>query len=87
MDWIGLEAQIDPGEIVLTSGLGGRFPEDLVIGEVIEVERREADLFQSATIQPAVDFESLETTFVITDFRTVDTSIFDDIPGDLDTGP
>ena len=87
MDWIGLEAQIDPGEIVLTSGLGGRFPEDLVIGEVIEVERREADLFQSATIQPAVDFESLETIFVITDFRTVDTSIFDNIPGDLNTGP
>jgi rod shape-determining protein MreC len=83
MDWIGLETQIEPGEVVLTSGLGGRFPEDMVIGEVIEVERREADLFQSATIQPAVDFDSLEMVFIITDFRAVDTSIFDAAQEDL----
>lgn len=87
MDWIGLESQIDPGEVVLTSGLGGRFPEDMVIGQVIEVERREADLFQRATIQPVVDFDSLEMVFVITDFRAVDTSIFDTVQDDLTTGP
>ncbi len=87
MDWIDLEAQIEPGEVVLTSGLGGRFPEDMVVGRIIEVERREADLFQRAIIQPAVDFDSLEMIFIITDFRTIDTSIFDTIPEDLSTNP
>ena len=87
MDWIGLESQIEPGEVVLTSGLGGRFPEDMVIGEVMEVERREADLFQRATIQPAVDFDSLEMVFIITDFRAVDTSIFEAAEEDLTTEP
>ncbi|MGB3713080.1 MAG: rod shape-determining protein MreC [Candidatus Promineifilaceae bacterium] len=87
MDWIDLESQIDPGEVVLTSGLGGRFPEDMVIGRIIEVERHEADLFQRAIIQPVVDFDSLEMVFVITDFRAVDNSIFDSIPDDLTSGP
>jgi rod shape-determining protein MreC len=87
MDWIDLEAQIEVGEVVLTSGLGGKFPQDMVIGRVTEVERREAELFQRAIIQPAVDFDSLETIFVITDFRIIDTDIFDTIPEGLPTTP
>jgi len=87
LDWVDLEAQVDIGEIVYTSGLGGRFPQDMVIGRVTDIERREADLFQQATIQPAVDFDSLEMVFVITDFRTIDTSIFDTIPDDLLPAP
>jgi rod shape-determining protein MreC len=87
MDWIDLEAQVAIGETVLTSDLGGKFPEDMVIGRVTAVDRQEADLFQQAVIQPAVDFSSLEMVFVITDFRTIDTSIFDTIPEDLGTAP
>lgn len=83
MDWVDLEAQVDVGEVVYTSGLGGRFPQDMVIGRITDVEKREADLFQRAVVQPAVDFNSLEMVFVITDFRTIDTSIFDTIPEDL----
>lgn len=87
LDWLDLEAQIAIGEVVYTSGLGGRFPEDMVIGRVTDLERREADLFQKAVIQPAVDFDSLEMVFVITDFRTIDTSIFDTIPEDILPAP
>ncbi len=76
IDWVDLKHQLEVGEVVLTSGLGGRFPQDLVIGRVIEVDRREAELFQRAIVQPAVDFESLEVIFVITDFEAVDTEIF-----------
>jgi hypothetical protein len=45
---------------------------------LIEVERREAELFQRAVVQPAVDFDALEVVFVITDFVPVDTSIFEE---------
>lgn len=76
IDWIDLKHNIEVGEVVLTSGLGGRFPQDLVIGRVIEVDRREAELFQRAVVQPAADLDSLELIFVITDFEPVDTSIF-----------
>lgn len=79
IDWIDLKHQLQVGEVVLTSGLGGRFPQDLVIGRVIEVDRREAELFQRAVVQPAVDFDSLEVLFVVTDFEPVDTQVFDEL--------
>jgi rod shape-determining protein MreC len=78
IDWIDLKHQVEVGEVVLTSGLGGRFPQDLIIGRVIEVDRREAELFQRAVVQPAADFDALEIVFVITNFEPVDASVFDE---------
>lgn len=83
MDWIDQEAQLEVGDVVLTSGLGGQFPADLVIGRVVAVERNEADLFQNATVQPAVEVSDLEIVFVLTNFETVDTSVFDEPPETL----
>jgi rod shape-determining protein MreC len=80
IDWIDLQHIVEVGELVMTSGLGGKFPADLVIGRVVEVERNEAELFQRAVVQPAVDFRTLETLFVITDFETVNTEIFSEEP-------
>lgn len=80
LNWIDLEAQIMLDEIVVTSGLGGRFPPDLVIGRVIEVQRGEAALHQRAIVQPAVDFDALEEVLVITNFQPMDTSLFDEPP-------
>lgn len=80
IEWLDLKYQIDVGEVVATSGLGGDFPQNVVIGQIIEVERREAELFQRAVVQPAVDFDSLEIVFVITNFQRVNTEIFSDLP-------
>ena len=80
IDWIDLQHVVEVGELVTTSGLGGNFPEGLVIGRVVSVERNEAELFQRAVVQPAVDFRTLETVFVVTEFETVDTEIFSEEP-------
>ncbi|MCA9991896.1 MAG: rod shape-determining protein MreC [Anaerolineales bacterium] len=87
LDWVDLEAVIQVGDIVLTSGLNGEFPQDMVIGRVIEVQRSEAELFQRAVLQPAVDFETLEVVFVITGFEPIDTNIFDTPPETLPARP
>lgn len=63
---------VSPGDIVLTSGLGGNFPGKLVIGQVTEVIRRDQDLFQTARIRPTVDFDKLEVLLIITSFEPVD---------------
>ncbi|MCB8943785.1 MAG: rod shape-determining protein MreC [Ardenticatenaceae bacterium] len=76
IEWIDLQYQVAVGEVVMTSGLGGKFPQDMVIGRVIDVERSEAELFQQATVQAAVDFEALEIVFVVTGFAPVNTDIF-----------
>jgi rod shape-determining protein MreC len=80
INWLDLEAQVEIGEVVRTSGLGGRFPEDLVIGRVIEVNRRESELHQNAIVRAETDFASLEVVFVITNYEPIDTTVFETIP-------
>jgi rod shape-determining protein MreC len=63
---------LKPGELILTSGLGGNYPQGIVVGQVITVRKRENDLFQTASIQPAVDLSNLPAVLVITNFKPVD---------------
>jgi rod shape-determining protein MreC len=72
MERIPQDATLNPGDIVLTSGLGGNFPDKLVIGQVTEVVKRDQDMFQTARIRPTVDFGKLETMLIITSFKPVD---------------
>ncbi|MBM4427094.1 MAG: rod shape-determining protein MreC [Chloroflexi bacterium] len=74
LDMISQNATVEPGDLILTSGLGGGFPSDLIIGQVVTVRTLEFELFQQATIQPAVDFTRLQIVLVITNFRPVDIS-------------
>ena len=80
IDWIDLQYVVEVGELVMTSGLGGKFPAGMIIGRVVQVERNEAELFQRAIVQPAVDFRTLESVFVVTEFETVNTELFSEEP-------
>jgi rod shape-determining protein MreC len=71
IELIPQDANIELGEIVLTSGLGGSFPADIPIGGVINVRTRDYELFQQASIDPNVDFDRLEIVLVITNFRAL----------------
>jgi rod shape-determining protein MreC len=72
LDMISQEVNVDAGDVVLTSGLGGGYPPDLIVGQVLNVRKRDFELFQQATIQPVVDFARLQIVLVITNFRPVD---------------
>lgn len=72
LDLISQNATVEAGDLILTSGLGGGYPADLIIGQVVTVRALEFELFQQATVQPAVDFSRLEIVLVITNFRPVD---------------
>jgi rod shape-determining protein MreC len=66
------DVDVRQGDLVLTSGLGGGYPPDLIIGQVVNVRSRDFDLFQQATVQPVVDFNQLEIVLVIVNFKPVD---------------
>jgi rod shape-determining protein MreC len=68
------DAIVETGDLVLTSGLGGGYPPDLIIGQVVNIRSRDYDLFQQATIQPVVDFNRLQIVLVIVNFKPVDIS-------------
>jgi rod shape-determining protein MreC len=53
------------GDIVVSSGLDGVFPKGLRLGQVSEVVRRNAGLFQEVIITSFVDFEKLEEVLVV----------------------
>jgi rod shape-determining protein MreC len=63
---------VSVGDIVLTSGLGGNFPRQIPIGQITEVERKDYELYQTATVQPTVDFEHLEAVLIITSFEEIE---------------
>jgi rod shape-determining protein MreC len=58
--------------LVLTSGLGGDYPADVLIGQVVTVRKSDTDLFQTASVQPAVDFTALRAVLVVKNFKPVD---------------
>ena len=80
LDLIAQDITIEAGDLVLTSGLGGGYPPDLIVGQVVNVRSRDFDLFQQATIQPVVDFNSLEIVLVVVNFKPVDISPLVPVP-------
>lgn len=72
LDMIPQDASVQVGDLVLTSGLGGGYPPNLLIGQISGLRSRDQDLFQRATVQSVVDFSQLEIVLVITNFKPVD---------------
>lgn len=74
LNLISQDATVNPGDLILTSGLGGGFPADLIVGQIGNIRKLPAELFQQATVQTAVDFSQLQIVLVITNFRAIDTA-------------
>jgi rod shape-determining protein MreC len=72
LEMVPQDVTLKPGELILTSGLGGNYPSGIVVGQVVTVRKRETDLFQTASIQPAADLNNLAAVLVITNFKPVD---------------
>ena len=62
------DATLQIGDRVVTGDLGDIYPSGLTVGHVIEIMPDTYSRTLTATIQPTVDFDSLEQVFVITGF-------------------
>lgn len=60
---------IAPGGIVCTSGVGGIYPADLIVGTVEEVKNDTTNISSYAVIKTQVDFTQLRDVFIITQFK------------------
>lgn len=78
---VDLDEEIRQGDLVITSGLGGNFPADIVVGQVTSVRQFEFELFQEAEVRSLIDFASLEFVLVVTSFEPIDLSAFDEVDG------
>ena len=68
MDYLPQDQSILVGDIVVTSGEGGRFPVGIPVGQVVEVAQNDVEMFQQAVVRTTVDFDTLETVLVVTNF-------------------
>ena len=59
--------EVNVGDVIVTSGLGGNFPKGLLIGEIRQVEKKGRSIFQYAELAPSVDLTKLEEVLVITE--------------------
>ena len=64
LNFLSKQANLQPGQKVYTSGVGGVFPSGLLVGMVKEYKVR--DLDGQARVAPAVDLAKLEDVFVVT---------------------
>ena len=72
LKYIALDATIQSGDLIFTSGLGGSLPANIPVGEIASVRSRAYDVFQEAEVLPLVDLDDIEIVMVITDFTPTD---------------
>ncbi len=68
MPGLASSTSVTAGGIVCTSGVGGKFPRDLIIGTIVDIVDGTVDISASAIVQPGVDFSNITDVFVITSF-------------------
>lgn len=58
-------SEVNKGDSIITSGMGGVFPKGLPVGIVEEVVKSKRGMFQKIKVEPSVDFRTLEYVTVI----------------------
>ena len=56
---------INIGDVIISSGMGGVFPAGLNVGRVVRINYQRNELSMEVELQPTIDFSRLEYVFVI----------------------
>ncbi len=72
LTYLGTEPDVVAGDLIVTSGLGGFYPSQLVIGYVEEVRTSDNGLAQYAVLKPEAETTGLVQVYVVTSFDIVD---------------
>lgn len=75
---------IEVGDMVVSSGVGGLFPKGLVVGKISRVERKSYGITQYVEVTPMVDFTKLEEVTVV---EAVNVPLGERLPGEPEPEP
>jgi len=62
------KASVQEGELIVTSGMGGVFPANIVIGTVQSISTGSLDISLTAVLKPTSEIQTVKDVFVITSF-------------------
>ena len=72
ISFVAESGQVITGDIVVTSGAGGAYPQGLILGTVSSVHTEAAGQFEYAVVQPFTDLNTLTQIFVIKDYQVIE---------------
>jgi len=64
LEYVNTTASIEKGDVLVTSGIDGIYPQGFVVGTIVELEKAGAT-FRRIRVKPAVDFSTLEQVLVV----------------------
>jgi len=64
-DYVIKTCEIEAGDTIVTSGMGGVFPKGLYLGTVTKIRDVRSKLFKDVRVVPAVDFSKLEEVLIV----------------------
>lgn len=62
---LSLEAEINPGDDMVTSGIGGFYPPDIYVGKIETVSEDRGKLMKTAIVKPVVEFTGSERFYIV----------------------
>lgn len=68
LEFVANGAAVAPGDLVLSSPIGGKLAAGLLIGRIGSVRARDEDLFKTVVVEPLTDYNRLEHVLVVTAF-------------------
>lgn len=77
LSYIARDTDIQKGDFIETSGLGGVFPRGLIIGTVSDIYDDNTTMSRIANIKPLADIAKVSNVFVVTDYTDNDLTIKD----------
>lgn len=72
LNYLGTEPDVVSGDLVVTSGLAGYYPSQLVIGYVEEIRASDNGLAQYAVLRTEAELAGLTQVFIVTSFDITD---------------
>ncbi len=66
VEYVQRTDEVEVGDLLLTSGVGKRFPKGIPVAKVTSVVRRDFGIYQTVEATPAVDLSRLEDVLIVT---------------------
>lgn len=65
VEYVRRSDEVEVGDMLVTSGVGCRFPAGIAVARVTEVKRRDFGSYQTVIAEPTVDFSRLEEVLIV----------------------
>lgn len=72
LSFVAETGRVITGDVVVTSGAGGAYPQGLLLGSVSSVHSEAAGQIEYAVVEPLADLDALTQIFVVTDYEVVE---------------